>query len=669
MVSFHSHRYAMNGRQILWLNAIIAAQLTGTVFTITASTRTEAQGRISSADTELLLAGGEQTVFTATKKAQKISDVPSAVTIITERDIIASGAVTLLDLLRSAPGVDVMEANRSVADVSIRGFNTVSSNKLLVMVDGRSIYSNVYGNVYWHTEPVLISRIKRIEIIRGAGSALYGANAFNGVINIITKTPAEMAVAPAKTAIRSLLGEQRSTYSEMQTSGGRPSDWTYSFGAGYNRSDGFGERKTGLIRDSYTVPILTADVEKRLKRGTLLLSAGNSDATSDYNETLTFQDAKFDTSFASLTYNEDQAKNPILARVYVNIFRLSDSGVRAATATTYDAEVQQSRTVSAAHSLVYGMSYSYAHASTFATGTLDHAEQLFALYAQDDFRFGPRTHLFAGVRLDDHSLYGIQLTPRISLLHHLPNLQTLRLSYGTSFRNPSLANTFLNFTLPIAPGLKSVVLGNENLKPEKVSSLELGYRKEIRGGYVGVNLFANKLSGLIVTVPTAFAPPPFPAGIPISSTFRNAQSASAVGLELESEFRIARSLRGLANYAYQDVENDNGSRVDYSPQHKVNLGIQANLPNHLDAYLGLHFVGSSTYGSPAGLQTSQAYARVDARLAYRFGTAKRPWTLSAIATNLFDDKHLEGPAVSTQGAATQSTPQRRTLYLMAGGKF
>ena len=629
-----------------------------------------AQDRSSSAGAEMLLAGGEQTVFSASKKAQKVSDSPSAVTVITERDIAASGAATLLDLLRSVPGVDVIETNRSVADVSVRGFNTLFSNKLLVMVDGRSIYQTVYGDVFWHTEPILLSRIKRIEIIRGPGSALYGANAFNGVINIISKTPAELAAEPAKTSVRTLIGEQNSTLSELLTSGGKPGDWSYAFGAGYNRTDGFGGRSPGQPRDSFTTPTLTADIQKRLHRGSLLFSAGNAEATSDYSATVGFQDATFHTSYASLTYDEAGSKNPILARFYANSITVNSAQQRQFSTNTYDAEVQQARSLSTAHNLVYGLSFRYAEANTFATGPDTHSASQYALYAQDDFRFAKETHLFAGVRLDEHSIYGFNFTPRLSLVHHMRDRQSVRLSYGTAFRNPSFVETFLDFHADIAPGLSEVITGNQSLKAEQVSNAELGYRKEIRGGYVGANLFYNRLTDLIAIVPTAFAPsPPFPQGVPTMQSYRNAKSASAVGLELEGEFRIANGVRGVANYSYQDVENSDGTRADFAPQHKFNLGVQTKLSTRTDAYLGAHFVGSSVYHVPPVVANVQAYMRVDARIGYRLGTETRPWTISAVATNLLDNKHLDVPIVATPGAAVGSTPQRRTLYLMITGKL
>ena len=631
---------------------------------------TLADGRTSSADTELLLAGGEQTVTTVSKKAQKVSDVPSAVTIITEEDIRASGAASLADLLRSVPGVDVMEANKSAANVAIRGFNSTYANKLLVMVDGRSIYQDVYGNVYWNTNPLLLSRIKRIEIVRGPGSALYGANAFSGVINILTKTPMELEKEPAKNSVRSLIGEQGSTLSELVTTGGKAKDWAYTLGAGYNRSDGFGGRQPGQALDSSTVPILTADIQKRLKRGSLLLSAGNAESTADYSQGVIFKDAAWHTSYVSLTYNEDRVKNPILARIYGNFIGQSDPGVRIESFQNYDFEVQQSRNLSRQHSLVYGSSYRLVRANTFATGTQTHTEELFAFYAQDDFHLAKQTHLFAGIRLDDHSVFGWNFTPRLSLVHHLPQKQSLRLSYGTAFRNPSVIDTYLNYKYSLAPGVNGTVVGNPDLKPEKVTSYELGYRKEISGGHLGLNLFYNQVTDLILSVPTAFAPsPPFPPGIALASSYANGQNATALGMEFESEFRIAKGVQGLFNYSYQDVEGSNGERVDLSPQHKFNLGVQANLSRHIDAYLGMHFVGSSVLHDAGALLSIAPYARVDARLGYRFGTASRPWSISAVAINLFDDKHLEYPQNTSPGVATQSTPQRRTLYLMVNGKF
>ena len=246
----------------------------------------QAQKRASSANSELLLSD-EQTVTSASKAVQKVSDAPAAVTVITEEQITSYGATSLLDILRYATGVDVIEPNGSVADVSIRGSNALNANRLLVMIDGRSIYQDLFGNVAWHFEPLLLSRIKRIEIVRGPGSALYGANAFNGIINIITRTPAELAAASEKTSVRLLTGERNTQNLELQTTGGNAKDWSFSLGAAYNHTDGLGDKGKSGLYDRYSTPTVTFDAEKRLPQGTLRFAAGNAESVSDFIFTAT----------------------------------------------------------------------------------------------------------------------------------------------------------------------------------------------------------------------------------------------------------------------------------------------------------------------------------------------------------------------------------------------
>lgn len=128
-------------------------------------------------------------VVTAAKKAQKISQAPAAMYVITDEDIRQSGATSIPDALRMVPGIDVMEITATDFVINARGFNKEMSDKMLVLIDGRSVYWDFYGLVVWDSFPINLEEIKRIEIVRGPGSALYGANAFSGVINILTFLP------------------------------------------------------------------------------------------------------------------------------------------------------------------------------------------------------------------------------------------------------------------------------------------------------------------------------------------------------------------------------------------------------------------------------------------------------------------------------------------------
>lgn len=131
------------------------------------------------------------TVTSAAKKAQPLSDVSAAIFVISNEDIKRSGATSLPDALRMAPGIDVARIDSNKWAVSSRGFNGRFANKLLVLIDGRSIYTQSFSGVYWENQDILLEDIDRIEVIRGPGAALWGANAVNGVINIITKHSAD----------------------------------------------------------------------------------------------------------------------------------------------------------------------------------------------------------------------------------------------------------------------------------------------------------------------------------------------------------------------------------------------------------------------------------------------------------------------------------------------
>src|SRR5688572_4375028 len=141
---------------------------------------------------ELELLKEEETVSIASRYEQPISQAASNVYVITDEDIRQSGAPDLPTILRRIPGMEVMQTTGADFNVSVRGDNQLSANKLLVMVDGRSIYVDVQGQVYWKAIPVTLPEIKRIEVLKGPASVLYGFNAYDGIVNIITKSPEEM---------------------------------------------------------------------------------------------------------------------------------------------------------------------------------------------------------------------------------------------------------------------------------------------------------------------------------------------------------------------------------------------------------------------------------------------------------------------------------------------
>ncbi|WP_348223748.1 TonB-dependent receptor [Capsulimonas sp.] len=658
------------GRRMLWAALGLASGLSGTAVQAQAPApdsimvASASAERDTSADMELLMAG-DVMIVTASKTAQHISDSPAAVTVITAEQIQQSGATTIAELMRSVPGADVMEPNKSQANIAIRGFNNVYSNKILVMIDGRSINEDIEGNVFWNTEPLLLSRIARIEVVRGPGSVLYGADAFGGVINIITKTPMELLADGKRMSAAAAYGEHTSTFIEAANTQGKIGDWAVTVGAGYHGSKGFGDRQPDKVRDSFSTPILTVDAQKQTSRGSLAFSASNSDAKADLSVQTNVEDGNWHTNSFTLTYNEDKGPNPIMARIYRNSLQLKGSEFDL-DARIVNVDLQQQRQISARHQLLYGGSYRQGEFQATPTGSGRHSENLASVFIQDQILIDSRTNLFAGVRWDNNSVYGSQVSPRLSVVRHLPKEQTLRLSYGTAFRAPTLLDTFVNYSSPLLPGVNLNIIGNTGLKPEKVSSFEAGYRKDLATGYVGLNLFYNDVTDLIGNTVTQYAPAPYPAGIPTTVQWVNQGKARAVGFELESGFSLPHGAHGLFNYAFQNVTYQNGEQVIYSPHHKINLVLNTDERRRVTGYLAAHFVGASS-DPPA---TLRAYTTVDARLGYRVGGLANPWTVSLSATNLLDDRHSEYvDSLSAMAPSKSAEAQRRTLWFRADGKF
>jgi len=645
------------------------------VFACPIISNANAQVRSSSAENELLLAGGV-TVVSASKTAQRIGDAPAAVSVITAEDIRRSGATTILDVLRMAPGVDVLEPNRTEADVSIRGFNDIYSNKLLVMVDGRSIYQDFFGSVLWHLNPLPISSIKRIEIVRGPGSALYGANAFNGIINIITKTPEDLVKEHENVYVAHSTGDQTGDISEIRANGGNLKGLTFSVAAEHDHTDGIiGQDTDGNSRDRYTVPVITADFQQRLPTGFLRIAAGSTNAKSDLAARYFTTDGHWTVSNATLTYDEDRTRNPIQIRMSASALRFGDEAgggdlLEDVGSHTYDYEIQQQHALGPLHHLVYGASYRTYAVNSVLTGPDEHKQQLWGVYAEDEYHLASSTNLFAGLRVDHNSDYGSNASPRISLVHHLTTTQSMRLSYGSAFRAPTISDLFYNYSANYG-NTPVQFLGNSNLSPEHIHSFEAGYRSDQKDGFAGVNVFYNRITGLLDWVPTQFEPsPPNPPGIVTEFTRMNVSNAHALGFELEGERRLSRKLTAQLNYSFQDVGKSNDQPVDFSPKHKINLGLKGEFVPGLSGWLAVHYVGTSLYSGGGAPVPVPPYLRIDTSLQYRVPRrGGGDFTVGVSVTNLLNDMHVEVPPTAQPVDQLQSGRWPRTVWFSVSGRL
>ena len=623
----------------------------------------------TSAQTELLFAGA-QTVVTAARIAQPIQDSPSAVTIITADQIRRWGAVTILDALRYVPGLDVSEANQTVANVTIRGFNSQYTGNLLVMIDGRSIYQDFFGGLFWQQIPISLLQIKRIEIVRGPGSALYGANAFNGVINIITKTPKELAGKKGSVEVKSVLGGYNTDRDSMVAAFRNHSN-AVSVTAAYHHTSGYGSGGASGVKDGYNTSLINLDAEHSFRRSTLRLQTGYVGSEDNIYEDIYLNGFHTYNSFASLAYDEPKTSQPVSVRLSYNNVKQTSLSTSYGHTETVTLDAQQQIPLCRTNQLLYGMNVRTISFRSDITGPSRHYQNLFGLFLQDEAHLSHKFTLFTGLRFDTASLYGSSISPRVSLLDHLHGHQTVRFSYGVAYVAPDLLSSYADVPIPLAAGLTVPALGNLALSSQKMESLELGWRKELKKGFVGFNSFYNWVTGFPGLLPTGFQPsPPYPPGVPISLKYQNLTNAVQYGFELESDIALMKNLRGIFNYSY-DMEHIKNSALSgsFTPQHMINMALDANLGSRWEASLGAHFAGGQTINSLSSFGTSAAFLRMDMRLAYKLRTGSHSLTLAFMAHNLFGNGHVEMPITPTNGLPAQIAPQPTVLYMTLSGRY
>ncbi|HLI49650.1 MAG TPA: TonB-dependent receptor [Chthonomonas sp.] len=629
-------------------------------------------GPANSQENELLFAG-KLDVVSASRTKQPIDQAPAVVTVITADQIERSGAVTLLDVLRYVPGLNVSESNATVAGVSLRGLNSLLTNTLLVMIDGRPVNQDVSGGITWTFLPLELLQVKRIEIVRGPGSTLYGANAFNGVINIITKTPQEeLNGARNNLRFHTILGGYKSDYDELLASAADHHGDAVSLGFAYNHTGGYGTAGKMGVWDSYATPMVSFDLDRQSRHTNYRLQAGNVDSSENVYQDIFLQGAHFHQSYLALHYDEPNVSNPLMVRASYGNYVETAQNVDYTRHYIVEGEIQKQNTLSTVNTLVYGVSlrHVYFHAGIATPGR--HNQNLFGLYAQDEAKLGKGWIAYMGLRYDDDSLVGARLSPRVAAVKDLGRQQTLRFTYGTSYQIPSLITSYASFSIPVAPMVSEGVVGNTHLAAIRLQGGEIDWRKGFSNGFVGVSFYYNNVKGLIGSLPLTFFPsPPFPPGTPSSVTFGNIGNARTYGFEVESEVQLTRQLHGLFNYAFANQHFSAGSVVGlFQPNHMLNVGLDWEPARRWELFVGTHLVGTvGAITGDGGFDTAPAYVRTDLRIGYRLREGKEPLTIAFIVHNLFDDRHIEFPFDADSPLPAQVAPQRTNLYLAISGRF
>ena len=601
-------------------------------------------------------------VISVSKKEAKLFQSAAAVTVITQEDIRRSGMTSIPDLLRMVPGLDVAQIDGSKWAVSARGFNGRFANKLLVLIDGRSIYSPQTSGVYWEAQDLLLEDIERIEIIRGPGGTMWGANAVNGVISIITKSAAEtqggLIVAGSGTQERGRAGIR---YGEKIGD------------TAHYRISGKYFTRTGLVDPAG----VDANEGHKAFRG-----GGRIDWQLNNRDSLTFSGDLFlskigETSltispaapFAPHTNTPGEltgghvlgrwartfsTKSNMALKVYFDRFS-RDVFDMSERINTFDVDFQHNVALGKKHDVVWGLGYRRVSDSTDSTNSTPmrynpakRTVQVFSAFAQDEvILVKDRLRLTLGAKLEHNDFSGFELQPNIRILWTPRNHQTFWGSVSRAVRAESRSDEDVRVNIAAFPGPRGMpvvlaIFGNPDLKSERVTAYELGYRAQVGKRFsLDVATFYNAYDRLMKTLSgTPFLETdPLPAHLVIPLTLNNLMWGETYGAETSLNVNVTRQWRLTGSYSFiklnmhlDPLSQANGAEEveRSSPEHQFQFHSYVKLPRNLEFDASVYHVSS--------ILKVPRYTRVDLRFGWRFSENVE---FSFAGQNLLDARHAE----------------------------
>lgn len=584
----------------------------------------------------------EAKVVSASREPRPLSLAPATVYVLTAADLRASGAQTLWDALRAVPGVDVVSTRAFQGEVGIRGLNRALNNRTLVLLDGRTILKGFGDFVTWESIPVSIEEIDRIEIVEGAVSAQHGANAVNGVVHIITKRPEDLP----RGLVRWDTG-QRGTHlgTAIFAEYGRQAAAKLSVG----------RRATNQFADPgrRASDVVTMHSSLRLHPGAgFEITTGGGFTNLNTQVTTGFPGTAFDDGTAGFL-RLDVRRGPTQLRGFWNrgrgIFRdLALLQEPALSHDTWDATLEHSLGLPGRHRLVLGGGYRRNTMDSPAFAPQHVSQDLGSAFFEDSWDATDDLGFVVSGRLDHHPLASYVFSPRGAAILRLGTAQSIRLSAGSSFRNPTLMENYLQIgmerpnpggALPNPPyeTVRFRGAGNRDLAPERLALYEVSYHGQIgrlRATFAGFSYHLHHQIEPNETTDTS-RPPVYE----IVDSFSNENHVEATGGEGHVETSLGRGLHGFVNYSYQNLEDATGF-----PRHKANAGVRF-ARRRFTANLWTHWVDRTFWATRADADAPRAevpaYLLLNGYAGYELGGPLRSFTLGVSAFNMTNEKQAQ----------------------------
>jgi iron complex outermembrane recepter protein len=606
---------------------------------------------------------GNIEITTVDKAPQPVLKTPAAAYVITQDDIRRSGATSLPEALRLAPGVEVARIDADHWSVAIRGFAGQFSKSLLVLIDGRSVYTPLFSGVYWDAQNVMLDDVERIEVIRGPGGTIWGANAVNGVINIITKS-AKDTDGLISTAGGGNVDQGLASVRYGDTTHRGFSYRLYSLGAmrgpefhpdGDNFDDwrmgqiGFRTDWTGGSKNTYTVH---GDLYRGQSGESLLLATYSPLAEVAEQDKASFAGGNLYTRWQhTIGQGSDVQIQAYFDRTVRQDVELGE------TRNTFDVDYVQHQRTYGEQELTWGLGARVSPSNVIQTSPAvtflpnQETDTIYSSFVQYELPLlGDRLTLTAGSKFEHTNFSGYDYQPSVRLQWSPTQNQSAWAAVTRAVRTPSRQDQDLQFNILVratpAPPVFFEIVGNPKFKPEQLIAYEAGYRTRMnRRLYIDFATFFNVYNDLEGYGPAGLAiidnPPPIDLAFVLP--YANVIEGRSVGAEVTPVCDVTSWWRLRGAYSllhmsltdkpgFSDVGNLLSSYLGSSPTHVANVESTLRLPYHFD------FNQTYRYTSELPEYSVHPYNTVDAQLQRRLGEGL---VFTATGQNLLRPSHPE----------------------------
>lgn len=613
-------------------------------------------------------------VITVSKRAASLVDTPAVVRVITSEDIQRSGATSIPEALRDVPGLNVAQINNSAWAIGARGFPWQYASKMLVMIDGRSVYSPMFGGVFWDQQDYLLEDLDRIEVVLGPGSSIWGANAVNGVINILTKsakdTQGGLVYAGGGNEKLALTGGRygwklgEDVYARVYLKYSALDDTRLITGGATGDSLQMGQGGFRLDGELNELAKWTLQGDGYRGHEKYLVDLPNLNAPPTY---LSHDDRGTDVSGANVlgrwetTFSDDSILH---LQAYYD-YAQRESALINSRVQMVDFEAHHTWSGWERQKIDWGLGYRMVSDQTedawVTFSPQDSLTHLFSVFVQDEWSVVPdKLTLTAGLKVEHNDYTGFEPQPSARLSWRPVASQTVWGAWSRAVRTPTRVESFGQVDARVFPpgvldATRPAVLrvgGNDTLRSEQLDAWELGWRWQASERLsFDLSVFYNQYNKLMLigSQPPYVQPAPGPAVI-IPSPYGNGLRGEAYGGEIAAQWqpldhwqlRASYSGVSLQLHAYQPDPIQYEQDEKTTPHHTVGLQSRVNLTRNLDWDMAFRYVDSVPYYQIPG------YCELDARLAWRL----RPnLELSLTGQNLLQAKHLEyKPSLVGQGS-------------------